>query len=178
MKRIRTAFSVISIFTLLSILAAPVFALDPIYQIPNKIIDVSKIDIKTVSCAIIKSSIDNRISNFNTRYNNHLEVYTKLTDRLEQMIEKWQGWGYETSNVEGDLDNLKEMIKEYKDDHEDLIAKLTAARDSCGSSSYSTKVTAAKEALKELRGDTVAIRNLYQSILRQHILELKNQETE
>lgn len=170
MNRVRTALSTVLFVTSFVLSAKPAFALVPIIK------EISKVDIKTVSCVILANNIDDRVNNFSARYENHLEVYARLVDRLEQMIEKWQGWGYETNDIEGDLDNLKEMIDEYKEDHTNFLTKLTETKNACGTSSYATKISDAKAALKELRGDVVSIRNLYQSVMRQHILELKEQE--
>lgn len=172
MKRELTAL-LISVLLIFSVfLPSPVFAFTPL-----QIVDIPKVNLKVASCVVIRNSIENRISNFNTRYSNHLEVYTKLEDRLEQMIQKWQAWGYDTNDLQNDLDSLKTMVDEYKNDFENLTSNLSDAKDACGTSDYTAKMTEAKQSLKDLRGDVVDIRILYQTMLRKHILELKNQET-
>lgn len=137
---------------------------------------INPVIVETMTCSVLKATFNERISALNEYKSNNLETYTKLVDRVEQMIEKWEGWGYNVGKVEDDLDELNELIEEFEQDYDDLITKTTAARDACGSSGYSSKLNTAKEALKEVRGDVVSIRVHYQTVLRKHVVEIKSQE--
>ncbi|GIW69435.1 MAG: hypothetical protein KatS3mg101_0182 [Patescibacteria group bacterium] len=143
--------------------------------VPIEIKDTIKVDPKILACTVISSSINDKLETFSNSETKHLETYTKILDRLSQMIDKWESWGYDVSEIEADLDYIEELVNEYKEDYNDFVSKLTAAKNACGNTDYNTKLTAAKNALKELRGDVVNIRTFYQTELRPDILALKSQ---
>ncbi len=174
MKRVFGAalLSIVTL-TLLFLSKNPAYAF-----VPLEIQDTIKIDPKILTCAMISNSITDKLEAFSSSKSEHMETYTKLTDRLSQMINKWEGWGYDVSEIEADLEYIEELIDEYEQDYDDFVSKLTAAKNTCGNADYSTKLTAAKNALKELRGDVINIRTFYQTELRPHILALKSQNPE
>src|SRR4030066_2301385 len=171
----RVLRSALTIFTLLilSFYLKHTFALDPAYLIPK-----FKIDPKITSCAIINSTIDKKLNGFENSKAKHMEIYTKLVDRLEQMIEKWKERGYDVNKVEEDLNTINTMIDEYEQDYEDLKSKIENLKSLCGSDDYKTKLTEVKAALKELRKDGVDIRVFYQTVIRKDIKALKLQKFE
>ena len=134
-----------------------------------------KLDPKIIACAVISSNIDKKIEAFEDYKSTHLENYTKLYDRITQMVVQWKEWGYNTGDIEDDLDDLDGKIDEFKDHHDDFITKLKDVKSACGSDTFAAKVTAAKTALKTVRSDVVDIRVFYQTVLRKHIVELKSQ---
>lgn len=134
-------------------------------------------DLGTLKCGGRAASINNRLSKFSTRYNKHLETYTKLSDRLGNLITKWDAAGYDVDELQDDHTELDNLIDDYQASYADLTDKLDEAKDDCeDDDDYKTAMDAAKDLLKDVRQGAAAVRSHFQNVIRPHILDLKNQE--
>jgi len=138
-------------------------------------LDIGKIFIN--KCDTLKNKIDNRVNRFENNKEAHVEVYTKLQDRLEERVAKWKEMHYDVTKLEEDLDKLSDKITEFTDDYKAFIEKLKATKDvACGTATeFSDAIAAAREALKIVRQDASDIRNFYHTAIRPDIIELKQQ---
>lgn len=165
----------LSMFIFLTLLF--IFSTKYIYAFVPIVPDIKlKLDPKIVSCVLIANKYDEKLSKFIDSHNTHIEIYTKLSDRLESLVNKWEDWGYDVDQIRDDMNELDILIEEYKEDYEDLEDKIELAKERCTQDDYAAKLSEAKEALKEVRRDVVDIRVFYQTELRPHIVALKQQE--
>ncbi len=131
--------------------------------------------VQSLSCVMLANTYDEKISAITSSKTKHLDTYIRLSDRLEQMLDKWKAWGYDVSKIEEDLDKLNDKVSEFEEDFNDFTSKIMAAKAACGSSVYDQKLTDARNALKELKNDSADIRSFYQNSIRKHIVEMKGQ---
>lgn len=127
-------------------------------------------------CNEKKDRLRNRIDNFDEKKNKHMEIYTKLQDRLSLKIEEWADMGYDTSKIEEDQLKLSKMVKEFSDEYSKYIDSLREAEESiCNETEFEGTLEDLKEELSKIRSKAQDIKDFYYNTLRADILELKQQ---
>jgi len=142
---------------------------------------IIKIDPWTLRCSKIEESVQKKIANFDESKVKHIEIYTRLSDRLSERITKWKEMGYDVSDLEANKKTLNEKISKYKTDYATFIQKLKDTQQyDCGHSEgeFVSALNKAKTELKVVRQDASEIREYYQTEIRPNILELKKQNLE
>ncbi len=164
-------FVLIAIFTVVK--ANQASALVPLQQIK---LDPDKL--KLASCTLKKTNIEKRLENFDSKKAKHVEIYTKLKDRLSEKLTSWKEAGYDTDKLESDLKELGTKINKFNTDFKAYIDKLTSTKDlACDTgTNYSASLKEAKNLLKTVRTDVVDIRTYYQKTIRPDIVALKQQK--
>lgn len=164
------------------LISAPAFALVPIDpDLLKPKLPLLKIDPWTLRCGKIEENVQNKIDKFDENKVKHIEIYTKLRDRLSGRITAWKDKGYDVSALETNLKTLDEKISKYKTDYATFILKLKDTQKyNCGESegSFVSALNLAKKELKNVRQDTADIRSYYQNEIRQNILDLREQNLE
>ena len=163
----KKTFFICLVFLLTSLVFAKhAAAFIPIDPIPMKLF-----------CDVRATNIANKIDDFENKALSHNDTYSRLIDRLTERINKWEGYGYDVDELNDDLDSLNDLVDKYNTDYATFIDLLDEARDiSCDGTLYPDQIQEAKDAIKVVRQDVVDIRSLYQTQIRPHILDLKEQE--
>lgn len=167
------SFTACLVFTLLVSSVAKTHAWFPIIE------DTLNIKIKPIlACNITKNKVAEKIAHFEGKIVGHNETYTKLKDRLEAKIGEWEDLGYDVTQLNEDYDELEKKIDDFRDDY-DVYAKALENLEgaSCGTiSEYTEDLGEVKEAMKNVRQGASEIRSFYQTVIRPHIMDLKDQE--
>jgi predicted nucleic acid-binding Zn-ribbon protein len=171
--RVWISFTACLVFTLLISSAAKTHAWLPAIE------DVLNIKIKPIlACNITKNKVAEKITHFEGRVVEHNETYTKLKDRLEAKIGEWEDLGYDVTQLNEDYDETEKKVDDFRDSY-DAYAKALENLEgsSCGAiSEYTKDLDEVKEAMKNVRQDASEIRSFYQTVIRPHIMDLKDQE--
>lgn len=127
-------------------------------------------------CELIQNKIQQRVQNYNTRKDNHLEVYQKLHDRLVLIADKLEDKGLTVTTLRTDLAKLQEMITEAKTAYEAFTAKVEATKiTDCENAKveYKGLLTDSREELQNFRQKAREIHNFIQNTIRNDLRNLK-----
>jgi CRISPR/Cas system CMR-associated protein Cmr5 small subunit len=171
--------SLVFIFTVALIIRNS-FALVPLISqdaLKDKISEI-KIDTWVVKCNSVKSLADKKLTKFEENKNKHFKIYSELTLRFSEKIDKWDELGLDTTKLKADLKVAEEKIAKFEEDYADYRAKLEAIKIlDCSDtlSDYAKAIKDARDTLKSVREDVVDIKTYYWTQIRTDILDLKKQ---
>lgn len=129
-------------------------------------------------CQNIETRIETKIAKFHNNKERHVNGYKKAAERLQNLADKLDARGYDTSQVRADYQTLNQKILKFAQDYANFIAQLEETQQhACGQSegAFKQALAEARDALKVVREDSLDIRNFYQTVVRPHVLDLKNQ---
>lgn len=130
-------------------------------------------------CDKITKAIENRINTFEERRNFHIPAYENIKSRLEKMITKLEALGYDLTDIKSDVSTLNNKISKLKSDYTAFLNKLNEIKNyACDhtNSEVKIKLTEARTLLKNIKSSDDDIRNYIKNVIKQDILEIKNQK--
>lgn len=141
--------------------------------------NIQKVDPWKFKCGNIQKKAEERVANFEKNRDKHYEIYVKLTDRLEAVINDYEdNYGFNVDKLKEDLTLLEGKVTEYNEDYADYLSKLNVIEGiDCDNNQtdLTNALKDAREVLKEVRKDVVDIKTFYWTTIRQDIKELKKQ---
>lgn len=129
-------------------------------------------------CEKVQAKVTEKHENFEEKKGNHLDAYENLWDRLNTLIGRLEDKGYDTAQLEQDLQKLDAKIDKFSNDYDAYREKSNEAKGyACDKTKVElqAKLGEVKTALKTLKKDSQDIRNFYKNQIRPDILQLKNQ---
>ncbi len=140
--------------------------------------EVVKEQIQQRKCEVVGNLIHNRVNRFSENKSVHVENYTRVKEKLTEIMEKLGNEGLDVSDLRADLVTFDEMLKEYTQLYTSFIAELEASGEVvCGDSNqpFRDLLSRSKDSLEELRAKRQEIRQFYAHTLREDIKELREQ---
>ncbi len=131
-------------------------------------------------CEAVKSKIGNRILQMEENKDSHITNYSRLTEKLSNIVANLKEKGLDTSELEDDLAQLEAMIKDYSDSYVEFVGMLQDYSDNvCNGSGDDAAALFAdvREKMKELVKERQAIREFFINEIRQDIKDLRQQAT-
>ena len=129
-------------------------------------------------CAKFKDKMETKISNIQDKQEQHKNTLDNLTNRLETLISRLDGKGYDTAQLKTDLDTLKNKIKKFKSDLAALVEKANNTKDNvCSDDDAKIKVNlgGTRTLVQAVRNDVKDIRIFYINEIRPDIQAIKKQ---
>jgi chromosome segregation ATPase len=130
-------------------------------------------------CDIASSKIEKRVENYDHQKEKHSASYQKTRTKIEALIKKLEERKLDVAKLKEDLVTFDSKIKQFNDDYAKYIALLKETQtDSCAKSEddFKTKLNSAREQLKVVHEDAVAIRTFYAKTIRPDVLAVKAQK--
>lgn len=133
---------------------------------------------KEKRCENVNNRIDTRIQRYENNQQRHRDVFGKIVNRVESVIDKLKAKGADTSDLSSALSTMKDMIKDLESEHSEFIDELKETKNyECGSSEgkFREQLKEARGSLLEVRSKVVEIRKYYQTDVRPEIIELREE---
>jgi predicted nuclease with TOPRIM domain len=130
-------------------------------------------------CAKFKEKIAERASNTGEKYDKHLNAYNNLASRLNTLINRLEGKGYDVAQLKTDLSILNEKIGKFEEDYKILFERIDAAKGKfCDDedAAIKTKLGDIRALIQAVRKDAKEIRAYYKNEIRGNILAVKKQK--
>lgn len=134
--------------------------------------------IKT-KCEIVTTNVNNRLETFSENKEKHIKLYGDLKTRFQELIQRLDEKGYDTTKLEEDAQVLDEKIQKFAADYVIFIEYLTATKgNACGQSdgAFAQALAKAKAQLKIVRADAADVKNYYQEVIKPDIQALRAQK--
>jgi hypothetical protein len=135
--------------------------------------------IAAAKCTRVEKQVKNRISRFDNQQLNHLASYQKTKTLLEGKIKRLEEKSYEVTTLKADLVEYEKLVQDFKDDYAEYVTILKETQNyACGQSEgiFRSKLADARDQLKVVHQDAVAIRTFWAKTMRLHFLALKEQK--
>lgn len=131
---------------------------------------------KIANCEVITGNVDKRITNFENQKAKHVTGYKKTQAKIVALVDKMETQGYDVAQLRIDLVTYDQKITKFGTDFDTYITDLTQTKEfTCGRSSgeFKAKLAIAREQLKIVHDDAVAIRTYWSQTLKPEIEALK-----
>lgn len=129
-------------------------------------------------CKAIETKISNKLATFDNRKAFHIKIYQNVRTRVNNVVNKWTGRGYDTTKLKADLTTLDTMIKDatslYTAHIEDLRATQTYA---CGKSQgeFVSQLNTSRKSFTTFNQKLAEIRNFIKTTIVPDLTALKDQ---
>jgi hypothetical protein len=130
-------------------------------------------------CETLGKRIDTRIAKYNNNKERNERLVENLKEKLEKLIDKLKNKGYDTTLLEQDLIWLNNKYAELGTLYAAFIRDLEETKNfTCGESQeqYRQSLIDAKNSLVAVNRTWVDIRHYYQTQVRPHVQQIKEQE--
>ncbi|MFA5856104.1 MAG: hypothetical protein WC867_02005 [Candidatus Pacearchaeota archaeon] len=130
-------------------------------------------------CNAVNSRVEGRLRQYNEEKDKHYTRFSKLSESLQTIITKADSRGFDTSALKEDQVKLNELIQVFQADYTLFIEKLANTRNfTCGHSEgqFLASLNESKNQLKVVKLDADAIKEFFQSTVKEDIKALKEQE--
>ncbi|MFC1755850.1 hypothetical protein ACFLZK_00445 [Patescibacteria group bacterium] len=131
-------------------------------------------------CENTANRIATKIARFQANKASHVEKYTTLKAKLEEIVTSLADKGIDTSDLEEHIAILDEMVLEYAQDYVDFIAALEdVENEACGEGNgFKDDMKAIRDMFKSLLEKRLAIRKYYVEVIRLDIKGIREQTRE
>jgi hypothetical protein len=133
----------------------------------------------TSRCQAVNHRVEGRLREYNEEKDNHHSRFSKLSEKLQEVITKADAKGFDTSALKEDQTKLNELIQVFQQDYALFMEKLANTRNfTCGHSEgqFASAINESKNQLKVVKLDAEAIKDFFQSTVKEDIKALKDQE--
>jgi hypothetical protein len=133
-------------------------------------------DKKLDRCEAVETKLKERETEDNRLQGKHREQYTKLVDRITDLITRAKAGGYDTTALEAELVVLKAKIATFNTDKDSYIAALKASQDDvCGKSEgeFKDAVVGARTEREQLKDSAQAVHDYVKDTIKPTIRALK-----
>lgn len=139
--------------------------------------ETTKEEVKDKVCLNLENLLDQKVSRFGDVQSVHLEKYSKLSTRLDDVTTSLKGKGYDTTQLESDLKELDGLISDYSQAYSDFVDSLIFTRgNACNTDSdFRDALRNSKELLVVVKQKRADIREFYTGIIREDIRDLRQQ---
>lgn len=127
-------------------------------------------------CPVVESKIQVKATNFDNNKVKHLEIYSKVKERLVSITDKLAAKGIDVTSLRATLVVFDQKITKFSDDYAIYIGKLKESQVFvCGKSEgdFRTKLKDAKTALAQVHKDAVDIRTYYAQTVKPEINKIR-----
>jgi len=131
---------------------------------------------KIANCQVITTNVDKRITNFENQKTKHVAQYKKTQNKVVALVDKLEDEGYDVAELRVSLVTYEQLTNKFGTDYDTYITDLRGTKEyTCGRSSgeFKAKLAIAREQLKLVHDDAVAIRNYWAQTLKPAIVALK-----
>lgn len=132
-------------------------------------------------CEEVVSRVTKRITQYNKNVGVHIDNYTRLYERLDEITKKLAAKGYDVAKLEADMVVLDNMVNDYAGIYAGFIAQLTESQSlACGESEGAFKqlLQDARMQLKAAIESRQEIRYYYEHTIRQDIKDIREQKVD
>lgn len=129
-------------------------------------------------CADVEAKITEKIERFETHKEAHLAAYEQAVAKINKLIGWLKAHGYQTAQLEADLEVFNTKIKELAVAYAVFIEKLRLTQQyACGEShgAFVRSLGASRYQLDVFKSAVADARNYYQTVIRADIAELRDQ---
>lgn len=112
-------------------------------------------------CELMQSNIEKRIEMYNRRKDVHKAAYERFLTKVEEIIERLEAKGKDTTQIVQEVEELKALIKEFSTSVETSVTMLEEANDyNCGQSEgeFKTRIQDTKVSFEATRESAKAVR--------------------
>src|SRR5687767_12754507 len=123
----------------------------------------------TVNCEKISATIDRKVQQAGEGKGKHQGTLSRLQERLERLENRLRSEGYDTTQLNQDLEALEGKIQKFNQDYVQYLQRLQAAKtDQCGKTpgEFRGKLQFARAEQKIVREDLAGIREFYRTTIK------------
>lgn len=169
----RTALTVILVMIVTVVTAAVAVAYQ---ESPAEQVKERREEIQEDRADTVQKRIELIITRFNNNKERHIEAYQKTKARLKEIADALEAEGYDVDKIRSDYQELDLKIKKAATDYAAFIKKLEeAAQIEPGDGQFAATIGEARSLLRVFREDILDIRHFYQTVIREDLEDLKDQ---
>lgn len=129
-------------------------------------------------CATVNGKIDVKLANFDNGQERRVTAYRNMKSRLSGIVAKLTEQGVDVSDLMGDLVELDSNINSLSQNYRSYVEGLGQAKKyDCGESQgqFRNQLSTSRRQLTQVRQDVLAIRKLYSSSIKPHLMQAREQ---
>ncbi|WKZ31066.1 MAG: hypothetical protein QY318_04485 [Candidatus Dojkabacteria bacterium] len=138
----------------------------------------NNIAISNEKCAAVQEKVQSKLNGYSKTEGKYTDRYSNIVSKLEEVNTSLKESGYDTSELEANIETLKGLVTVFQEDYEDFKTELQSVDEAAceqGEAAFLEKMEEVRAKMKKVRDDASEIRVFIKGTLRQSLMDLKEQ---